>query len=203
MSAGVCGLVFLVLGVCAAGRWTLAADEMTHRLMREVDIASARPLMRGLTYLGSGYSIIPMAVIACFLIRPLQPTSAVLIPMLTAGGIVVDAVLKWVIARPRPNSGSFGFPSGHVFLSVVFFGAVLYVVWLFEGGKRWRWGAGVFCGLAVLGIAFSRLSLNAHWLSDVVGGAAGGAAYLLFALALGGRCIRRSDATGHVVSTPA
>jgi membrane-associated phospholipid phosphatase len=171
--------------------------------MRELDIPSAKPFMRGLTYLGSGYSIIPMAMIACFLLRPLQPASAALIPMLTAGGIVVDAVLKWVIARPRPNSGSFGFPSGHVFLSVVFFGAVLYLVWMFERGKPWRWGAGVFCGVAVLGIAVSRLSLNAHWLSDVVGGAAGGAAYLLFALAVGGRRLRSSDATGHVVSTPA
>jgi membrane-associated phospholipid phosphatase len=40
----------------------------------------------------------------------------------------------------------------------------------------------VFLALVILGIAVSRLYLRAHWLSDVLGGVAGGTAFLLLFL---------------------
>jgi membrane-associated phospholipid phosphatase len=39
------------------------------------------------------------------------------------------------------------------------------------------------CVLVVLGVAYSRIYLNAHWLTDVLGALAGGTAYLLLLLA--------------------
>ena len=36
--------------------------------------------------------------------------------------------------------------------------------------------------LLILGVAVSRLYLRSHWLSDVLGGASGGAAYLVIFL---------------------
>ena len=53
-------------------------------------------------------------------------------------------------------------------------------------------GAPAWFYVVVLGIAYSRIYLNAHWFSDVLGGLSGGAAYL----ALGISWLERGRAEG-------
>jgi membrane-associated phospholipid phosphatase len=48
--------------------------------------------------------------------------------------------------------------------------------------RRWRVLASVVCLVTVGLVAFSRLYLKKHWLSDLVGGFAVGTAYLLIAI---------------------
>ncbi len=67
--------------------------------------------------------------------------------------------------------------------SVVFYGALLYVLWTLVQRRLWRWTGTGACALVISGVAYSRLYLNAHWLTDVLGALAGGTAYLLFGVA--------------------
>ena len=76
----------------------------------------------------------------------------------------------------------YGFPSAHTFGSVVFFGGLIYLLWTSGLGRASRWTGTIALVLLIVGIAFSRLYLRSHWLSDVVGGVAGGTAYLVFFL---------------------
>jgi membrane-associated phospholipid phosphatase len=51
-----------------------------------------------------------------------------------------------------------------------------------NGRRRLPWGSVTGATVALVAISFSRLYLNAHWLSDVVGALLGGVAYVAFAL---------------------
>jgi membrane-associated phospholipid phosphatase len=110
-----------------------------------------------------------------------------------AGAGVLQATAKWVVDRPRPNLDPWGFPSAHVLSLVVLLGYVAYVLATSNAAQRWRrLGAGG-CAAVVCMVAYSRMYLDAHWLSDVLGGFTIGLAYLLFAL----WTIGRSEADAH------
>ena len=92
---------------------------------------------------------------------------------LLLAAFISDVVLKPLIARPRPfvslpavlvigeRPSDASFPSGHA--AHAFAGAVMLTSALPTG--RWIWLA-----LAVL-IAYSRMYLGVHYLSDIIGGA--------------------------------
>jgi undecaprenyl-diphosphatase len=66
---------------------------------------------------------------------------------------------------------------------VVFFGLAIYLLLGSTRPRRQRWLGSAGAAAVVLAVAFSRLYLEAHWLSDVAGGFALGTAYLLAAIA--------------------
>src|SRR5262249_53710608 len=93
-----------------------------------------------------------------------------LVPLLLFVGVALEMVLKHLIPHPSPphelsrniqllpflKSGSpFSFPSGHL-LRTTFLGALMFDQWLF-------W-------ILVVLMALTRVYLNEHWLSDVLGG---------------------------------
>ena len=67
------------------------------------------------------------------------------------------------------------------------FGGVIYLLWTSPIPRVWRWVGTALSVLAVLGVAYSRVYLRAHWASDAVGGFVGGLAYLLLVLVAVGR----------------
>jgi undecaprenyl-diphosphatase len=103
---------------------------------------------------GGGWSTVRLAVVA-----------------LAGTNLAVEA-LKRVVGRPRPDGeqkrSNSSFPSSHA-------ANAFALAWVL--GARWRRLAPLFFGLALV-VALSRLYLNRHFLSDVVGGVAAG---LLFA----------------------
>jgi undecaprenyl-diphosphatase len=151
-------------------------------MVRAGNYPQLRPLMQALSRIASGYVLIPLAVVAYVLLRRHGHRAARWVPGLLAGAFVLFALAKWIVARPRPKLSPYGFPSAHTFGAVVFFGGVIYALWTIEMRPIWRWTGTIAMVLLIAGVAVSRLYLRSHWLSDVVGGVTGGAAYLLFFL---------------------
>ena len=98
-----------------------------------------------------------------------------------AAGIAIVAAklfelaMKLGIQRARPTelsySGAsiFSFPSGHATMAAVIFGILAVLV----SHSMGRWGRAVvyaICAILVVAIAYSRIYLGAHWLSDVLAG---------------------------------
>ena len=105
----------------------------------------------------------------------------------TAGGGIIIWGLKVFFQRARPvetviDAGGYAFPSGHAFAAMVFFGYLIHLAF-----RHFRLhGLQILVTLVgtamVLLIGSSRVYLNVHWLTDVVGGWIAGFAWLLISI---------------------
>lgn len=181
--AGLSALGFVLLSDMAEDQHFPGIDLTVRALVQwERKPALERP-MRLISRVGSGYVLIPLNAVILLLLSRRDRRLALFVPLTTMGAVVLEGVAKWAVARPRPNLTAYGFPSGHTLASVVFFGALTYVLWTTTARPLWRGVGTLGCALVVLGIAYSRLYLDAHWLTDVLGGVLGGTAYLLVMIA--------------------
>ena len=102
------------------------------------------------------------------------------------GGAILDWVLKTLIHRTRPeyataylHRASYSFPSGHAMGSLIGFGMLAFAVAHARGfTRRQRQGAYIAAGVLTLLVGISRIYLDVHYPSDVVGGWAAGGAWL-------------------------
>ena len=143
----------------------------------------------GISELGRSYIILGLAAIAILIFllrRKFALTGGLLVSVL--GTTAAVYIVKELVARPRPDAWlasyveqSFSFPSGHAALSVAFYGFIAWVM-----AHQWpHRSRSIFIAAAILValIIFTRLYLGLHYLTDVAGGAAIGAIFLMLGIA--------------------
>ncbi len=105
------------------------------------------------------------------------------------GGVLLNNILKYAFHRQRPHFEnplltltSYSFPSGHTMMATVLYGVI--AVYLFLRTEDWRWRAITIlsASLLIALVAFSRIYLGAHYLSDILGAMAEGLAWLAVCL---------------------
>ena len=174
---------YLALSMLVAGQYILPQDRGVRQWVDPLRDGWLHVAMETVSVLGDAVGLVTMIVLASALLWRISRGWAVLLPALMAGTGALQYLTKWLADRPRPNDLPWGFPSGHVLSLTVFFGVIAYLVATRSCRRhRWRiatWASG---GAIVLAVAFSRIYLDMHWLSDVVGGFSAGAAYLLLAI---------------------
>ncbi|MDE2463783.1 MAG: VTT domain-containing protein [Alphaproteobacteria bacterium] len=115
-------------------------------------------------------------------------------------------LVKLTMHQSRPSIGYggldfFSFPSGHTTASTALF-AFLAIIVAWEVRRRWQLAVTAGAGLLVGTIAFSRVYLGAHWLSDILAGITFGLAWAsLLAIAYLRRSPPRAGAAGICAST--
>lgn len=116
-------------------------------------------------------------VLAIYFIYRRRWYFSILLPVSLLAGVISFSILKKMVHVARPlfplvPTTDFSFPSGHATLAVIFFGLIAYFFKDSIKSKLWRYVYVAGCSLAAIAICISRLYLNAHWLSDVLAGAA-------------------------------
>jgi undecaprenyl-diphosphatase len=174
---------YLALAVFAAQQGLFALDYGTRSWVRVIRHEALQLPMEGVTLLGDHVGLILLIGTAMALLWSGHRRWALALPVLMAGTWAVQWAAKATAGRARPNLAPWGFPSGHVLSLVVFFGLMIYLIaTASRHRRRWRVLASGVALMLVVVVAFSRLYLDKHWLSDLAGGLTIGAAYLLLAI---------------------
>lgn len=192
---------FLGLAGGAAQHQWLGVDYSARGAMGLARIPQLDAPMQAVSILGSPPGLIPLILLSSLVLWRFRPRWALALPVFMLGTGGLQLLSKWAIDRPRPNLAAWGFPSGHVLSLVVFFGLVTYLLSGSRLGRTWRWLGGGFSAGLLLAVAFSRLYLDVHWLSDVFGGFALGLAYLLAIIWLVELAVHRRQRQGLSVTT--
>jgi membrane-associated phospholipid phosphatase len=174
-------------------------DQATYDVVQHVNQGALTPLAKVLNFLGGGWFNIPFRTAAVILLLFLRRfRHAVAFALIWLVSEVTLNLVKALVDRARPPdplilTRGASYPSGHSVAGAAI-GIALVVSFISAGHRRraWEWAAGAFAFL----MGLSRVYLNAHWLSDAVGGVVLGAGVALAiagAVALADRRI-----VGHV-----
>jgi undecaprenyl-diphosphatase len=149
-------------------------------------------VMLEVTALGTGTVVGMIVLIAgMFLWLNQHKHSAILLIVATLGGMVLDQLLKFGFARPRPQifewgtrAASSSFPSGHAMSSIIVYGTVAYLAARLQQNVRSRALTMTLAVIIILLICVSRLYLGVHYPSDVAAGLVIGLAWAGFCMAI-------------------
>lgn len=125
-------------------------------------------IMNVISYFGDLWFLIFVSLIIVLVLYKRNEMKNILFYVFILVGGLIGKLLKYVFQSPRPINPietGFGFPSSHVIGSILIFGAISY--FLFKKGNKKE---SMFIWIFPILIAFSRLYLNVHWFSDVLGG---------------------------------
>lgn len=148
-------------------------------------------LLSHMTYLGDIVILLTMTLVAFGFLWVHGRRQYIPGLLVSVGGTeVVTALLKYGVGRARPEFLTFAtasspsFPSSHSSAGVAVYGFIIYAMacGLSRPAQRLElvyWSAGL-----ILGLAFSRLLLSVHYLTDVAAGLLIGGIWLLVGIAL-------------------
>ena len=169
-------LAFAVLSVAVTAGWTAPLDQSITVALAGHRTEVLNNLAVNLTALGSAPVVAIVALLAALYAVASGRPRIVLALLWTPLSFFLDSGLKLVFQHPRPTEAiiaipdSYSFPSGHAVAASALYITLALAAATGERRQRPRrvlvWG-GVLIALLV---AWSRVYLGVHYLSDVVGG---------------------------------
>jgi len=187
IGAGIAAAVFVALGLTFARKPFAFVDHIGSRaagVAVPVAVVFTRSgYSRELTVLAVAGTLLAL-LLRTNLVMPLLLIAFQLLGQITANG------MKHLVARMRPevwhfrHELGFAYPSGHAVTAIVFYlGWPLLIISQWPVPPEYRLALLAASIVWALGIGWSRLSLGAHRLTDVLGGYALGIAWLCVLLA--------------------
>ena len=133
--------------------------------------------MKSITFMGSTSFLLPAyLVLILWLLFVRKPQQAFDIAVVAISSTAMMFALKEFFKRQRPalpiikNVSGYSFPSGHSLSSFIFCTVLIYLVWNGRWPKPLKAVVIVLLVLLALTIGLSRVVLNVHYATDVIGG---------------------------------
>lgn len=177
-------IVAVMLAIPTTEVWLQAIDDAAYRLVVANEVSALVTLGEVLAFVGSARFMVPFIIVVAVALALSRRWWAVGTWMLAIMiSQFLNTPLKVLYGRERPplplvETTGYAFPSGHALTGAVV--AITLVIVLAPSGRKRRYLEFVAI-LYVLVMAWSRVYVRAHWLSDVTAGLAFGAAAALTA----------------------
>ena len=184
MATGVLGAVLALL-IQSTGDWRSGLPwerALLLRVDRNVPVAFDW-LMLALPWIGTNLTLLPIIAACSFWLwrKKDRGELATHLMMTSVGSLILNAVLKGVFDRPRPelwpHRGEYewaSYPSGHAIVGV----SVFFTIALMLYRERGWWWPFVLAGTVLVLNLYSRLYLGVHWPTDIVAGVVLGVSWL-------------------------
>ncbi len=178
--------VVLLIGVLAVFSWQVAQgilvplDRAVAEWGASWRVVSLDPLVRTITLFGSSaWTIMALGLLGGWAWQRHGRTAAIGYVGAFGLGVVIEVALRLLVAQWRPDTLNLpasmdwhtrfelaGYPSGHAYRSAVVLG------WLMAETNRARWGVVIRWAslVMIVLVGLSRLYLNRHWATDILGG---------------------------------
>jgi undecaprenyl-diphosphatase len=158
-------------------------------------------VMKRITFFGSTTFLFPayIALIAWHIFKK-RPQYAIDIAVIAVSSTAMMFALKQFFHRQRPQLpiikgiSGYSFPSGHALSSFIFCSILVYLVWKSSLQPAPKYILMVFLLLFALTIGLSRIVLNVHYATDVIGGFCLGIIWVIISFAILKK-IRKNTAT--------
>jgi undecaprenyl-diphosphatase len=180
-----CLFVFGVLAEDVHRQEAIALDAVVTPFLHGYASPTLDSVMWTITTLGSTLVVAPLFILAeAALLLVRRRREALFLAIAILGSVIMNAALKLLIQRPRPQLPwaqtplDFSFPSGHTMNGLVFYLALALIAWVIWGPRVGIPATIAAIVLAVL-IGISRIYLGAHYFSDVAAGFVAGLGWLL------------------------
>ncbi|MGH9230373.1 MAG: phosphatase PAP2 family protein [Acidimicrobiales bacterium] len=174
------GALAVVLGVLAAvdGGRLLVWDRAITDAVVEHRSPGVDRVARWVSRLGSTPVVLAAGAAGVALAARRCRSVALVMFVMVATRPPFEWLVKEIVARPRPTGArlvtgtGFSYPAGHVLAAAATWGFLPVIAGLYVS-RRWVWWAltGMACAVMVL-VAWCRVWLGVHWVSDGVGGLA-------------------------------
>ena len=195
----------IVLSVLASRSTPLPGDRRVIDLVQSIDLPGFGILMELVTYLGF---IVPVLIVLALVAGTFWRFGYRLesfFVILSFSDEVIGTIVKAIVQRPRPTvdvgdgwlvPATSSFPSGHAVHFTVFFGLLMFLTHTVIERGWLRVAIYITATSLIILVGFSRIYLEAHWPSDVLGGYLIGSLWLLILIRAyqavrGHRTIRR------------
>ncbi|WP_310622046.1 bifunctional DedA family/phosphatase PAP2 family protein [Flexibacterium corallicola] len=164
-----------ILKSIAPGRTMVRADESISTLFSVARTPMVDQLMTGFTMMGDAFVTVAVAAVAiAYLLHKKAWRRAAGVLIAVGSSALFVTITKAILERERPialyeGASSFSFPSGHTTINTVLMG-VLAVLIAHDRSARSKTVIYTLTAAYSILMGFSRIYLNAHWLSDVLAG---------------------------------
>ncbi len=172
--------VFVLLGWGVGELWTSVVGSAELNAVR--DVAAQRTavltdVMRAISWAGSAFLLLPLALIACLaLARAGLRREALAVALSLSGAMLISDGVKLLVSRPRPPvehlqavTGS-SFPSGHTTQASAFWFSLVFAMPAVGASPKLTRVAAGLALLIALAVGASRVYLGVHYPSDVIAG---------------------------------
>ncbi len=184
---------FLLIAVDRAPHVVLFFDQSVAHFLSPFQTFPLVSFFLGVTELGSALGIAFVSGVLLYCIRKQRHNIHEFLWLLSLTVLSVDGV-KLFVERARPESliwlpplTSYSFPSGHTAGVVALYGFIALLLYRQAKTPRTRVVGILFCVLVIFLVSLSRLILNVHFASDVLGGMALATFWLLVVRTIGAR----------------
>lgn len=182
-------------------------DFRIQRLVEGIVTPQITRFMVDVTNIGGVYLVVITAgIMALYLLYKRYWWELFNLFLVAVMGEMLLVILKLFFHRPRPSQQAvaahwYSFPSGHAFSAVIVYGFLIYITWKLIKSEVLRFMILSMSVLLIILVGISRIYLNVHWLTDVLGGYAAGLSWLILCIIMA-NTIKQYYRSGVTVGVP-